>query len=75
MNFFDLMNLAQRVPFDLMQKLEGDIPKFQQLSDFWKQAKPHVDALEPILKSAEAVWGTVSPDVMAMLQAIKEPQQ
>lgn len=74
MTFFDLMGLANRIPFDLIQKLEGEIPKFQQLLDLEKQAEPHVNALSTLVKQGEVIWASLSPDVKALLDAIKVQQ-
>lgn len=74
MTFFDLMGLTQRIPFDVIQRLEGEIPKFQQLLDLEKQAEPHVNALSALVKQGEAIWASLSPDVKALLDAIKVQQ-
>jgi hypothetical protein len=70
MNFFDLIGLASRIPYDLIQKLQGDAPKFEQLMALEKQAAPHIDALMPIVKEAETIWNSISPDVQNLLKTI-----
>jgi hypothetical protein len=71
MNFFDIAGIASRIPFELVQKFEADIPKFQRLMALEKQAEPHVTALEPIIKEAETIWASVSPDVQQLMGALK----
>lgn len=71
MSLFDLVGIASKIPYDLIQKLEADLPKFQQLQALEAQAQPHVDALLPIIKEAETVWNTVSPDVATLIKDIK----
>lgn len=73
MSFFDLVGVASHIPFDLIQKLEADMPKIKQLEDLEKQAAPHVDPLMPIIKQAETVWNSISPDVTALIKAIGTP--
>lgn len=70
-SIFDIWGTASRIPYDLMQKLEADIPKFKQLADLVKQAQPHLDALMPLVKQGESIWASVSPDVRALLDAVK----
>ena len=71
MNVFDVVGIASKIPYDLVQKLEADLPKFQQLMALERQAQPHVDALMPIAKEAEAIWNSISPDVMQIIGALK----
>lgn len=71
MNFFDIAGLASKIPFDLIQKFEADIPKFQRLAALEKQAQPHIDAMWPIVKEAETVWAEISPDVIQLLGDLK----
>ena len=70
MNFFDLIGLASKVPYDLIQKLQGDAPKFERLVELEKQAAPHVDALMPIIKEGEGIVSSISPDVLALLKTL-----
>lgn len=71
MNIFDIMGVASKIPFELVQKLEADMPKLQKLQTLVQQAEPHVNALMPIAKEAEDVWNSISPDVMALVGALK----
>lgn len=71
MNVFDIMGIVSKVPYDLVQKLEADLPKFQQLQALYEQAAPHIAALEPIAKQAEDIWNQISPDVMSILKSIR----
>lgn len=71
MTLFDIMGIASRVPYELIQKLEGDLPKFQQLQALEQQAEPHVNALLPLIKDAETIWGSISPDIKALLSALQ----
>lgn len=70
-SIFDIWGITSRIPYELMQKLEADIPKFKQLAELVKQAQPHLDGLMPIIKQGEAIWASVSPDVRALLDAVK----
>jgi hypothetical protein len=70
MNLFDLVGIASKIPADLTGKLEADLPKLKQLQAIYMQAAPHLIALEPLVKEAETVWNTISPDVMALIDAI-----
>jgi hypothetical protein len=70
MNFFDLIGLASKIPYDLLQKFQGDVPKFERLMALEKQASPHVDALIPIIKEGEGIVNTLSPDVLALLKTL-----
>lgn len=72
MTLFDLMGLASKVPFELIQKLEADLPKFQQLMDLEKEAEPHVTALIPIMKDAQTVWNSISPDVLSLVSTFEK---
>lgn len=75
MTIFDILGIVERIPYELMQKVEGvDIPKFQQLSDIYKQAKPHIDALKPLESQAQQIWESLQPDVDALLAALKPAQ-
>jgi hypothetical protein len=71
MNLFDVVGLASKVPYDLIQKLQADLPKFQRLMALEKAAEPHINALMPIVKEAEAVWGSISPDVIQIIGVLK----
>ena len=71
MSLFDIMGIAAKVPYELIDKLEADIPKFQQLIALEKEAEPHVLALEPIIKDATKVWDTISPEVQQLMGALK----
>jgi hypothetical protein len=71
MSLFDIMGIAAKVPYELIDKLEVDLPKFKQLMALEKEAEPHVTALEPIIKDALAVWDTISPDVQQLIGALK----
>ena len=71
MNLFDIMGLASKIPFETIQKLEGDIPKFQKLQSLVQQAEPHINALMPIVKEAEDTWNSISPDMMSVIGALK----
>ena len=71
MTLFDIMGIASRVPYELIQKLECDLPKFQQLQALEQQAEPHVNALLPLIKEAETIWGSISPDIKALLSALQ----
>jgi hypothetical protein len=70
MSIFDIVGIASRIPFELIQKLQNDMPKVEQLMALEKQAAPHVDALMPIVKEAETVWNSISPDVTTLLKSI-----
>ena len=74
MSVFDIIGLASKVPFDLIQKLEGDLPKLQKLQTLVQQAEPHVNALMPIVQEAESVWNSISPDVMTLIGTLQEKQ-
>lgn len=71
MNLFDVMGLASKVPYELIQKLQADMPKVQRLMALEKEAEPHVTALEPIIKEAMAVYDSISPDVMQLIGALR----
>jgi hypothetical protein len=71
MNLFDVMGVASKIPFELVQKLEGDMPKLQQLLALEKQAEPHVTALEPIINQAKTIYDSISPDVLALVSALE----
>lgn len=71
MNVFDMMGLVSKVPYDSVQKLEADLPKFQQLQALYQQALPHINALEPIAKQAEDIWAQISPDVMSIFKQVR----
>jgi hypothetical protein len=73
MSIFDIIGVAQRIPYELIQKLEGDMPKVQQLIALVKQAQPHVDAVIPIFKEGETIWNSISPDVQALIKTIGTP--
>lgn len=74
MNVFDILGIVERIPYELLQKIEGvDVPKVQQLVALYKQAKPHIDALKPIETQAQALWEQLQPDVDAILNALKTP--
>jgi hypothetical protein len=66
------MGIASRIPFDLVQKLQADMPKIQQLMALEKQAVPHLTALEPIAQEAQAVWNSISPDVTALITTVEK---
>jgi len=70
MNFFDLIGLASKIPYELIQKLQGDAPKFERLLELEKQAAPHVEALMPIVKEGESIVNSISPDVLALLKTL-----
>ena len=70
MNFFDFIGLASKLPYDLIQKLQGDASKFERLVELEKQAAPHVDALMPIIKEGEGIVSSISPDVLALLKTL-----
>lgn len=71
MNIFDIAGIAAKIPYELIQKFQTDMPKFQQLMELEKQAEPHINALMPITKEAETVWASISPDVQQLLGALK----
>ena len=71
MNIFDIMGIASKIPFELVQKLEADLPKLQKLQTLVQQAEPHVNALMPIVQEAEGIWNSISPDVMNLIGALK----
>ena len=71
MSLFDIMGIAAKVPYELIDKLEADLPKFQQLMALEKEAEPHVLALEPIIKDATQVWDSISPEVQQLIGALK----
>ena len=71
MSLFDIMGIAAKVPYTLIDKLEADLPKFQQLMTLEKEAEPHVLALEPIIKDATQVWDSISPEVQQLIGALK----
>ena len=70
MSLFDIIGIASKIPYDLLGRLEADLPKLKQLQALAQQAAPHVDALLPIVKEAESVWSSISPDVLALINAI-----
>lgn len=75
MTVFDILGIVERIPYELLQKVEGvDVPKFERLSALYKQAKPHIDALKPLENEAQAIWESLQPDVDAILAAIKQGQ-
>jgi hypothetical protein len=71
MSLFDIMGIAAKVPYPLLEKLESDLPKFQQLMALEKEAEPHVMALEPIIKDVQQVWDSISPEVQQLIGALK----
>jgi hypothetical protein len=71
MNIFDIAGIASKIPFELVQKLEADIPKIQRLQVLLQQAEPHINALIPIEKEAQGIYDTLSPDIMNLLGALK----
>lgn len=70
MNIFDIIGLASKVPYDLLQKLEADVPKLQRLVALSQEATPYVEKLQPIAEEAEKIWASISPDVAALLKSI-----
>lgn len=70
MNIFDIVGLASKVPYDLVQKLEGDMPKIQRLIAISQEAAPSVQHLTPLAEEAEKIWASISPDVANLLKAI-----
>ena len=70
MNIFDIIGVASKIPFDLTQKLESDIPKLERLVALTTEAEPHVVALEPIAKEAEEIWASISPEILSVLKAL-----
>lgn len=71
MNLFDLAGIASKVPYELIPKLEGDMPKLQQLLALEKEAEPHIQALMPIITQAQEIWNSISPDVVALIRALE----
>lgn len=72
MSIFDIIGLASRVPYQLIEKLEADVPRFQRIVVLSQEALPHVNALIPIEKEAARLWAEISPEVMQLLKDIKE---
>ena len=70
MNIFDIVGIASKVPFDLVQKLQADAPKIERLVALGQAAEPHVQALIPMEKEALAIYAEISPDVIKLLQAL-----
>lgn len=71
MSVFDILGLASKVPFDLIQKLETDLPKLQRLSALIQQAEPHINALIPIETEAQGIWNSISPEIMQLIGVLK----
>lgn len=72
MNIFDILGTVSKIPYDSMQKMEADSPKAIRLMQLYQAALPHINAILPLFKEAEQIFGEISPDVMNVLKAIKE---
>ena len=70
MNIFDIVGLASKVPYDLIQKLQADAPKIERLVALSQEAQPYVAKLMPIAQEAEGIWASISPDVATLLKVI-----
>lgn len=74
MNIFDLMGIVSRIPYEMIEKVEGvDVPKVQRLVTLYKQAEPHINALKPIEAEAQQIVDQLLPDIDVVLAALKTP--
>lgn len=70
MNVFDIVGLASKVPYDLIEKLRNDTPKLERLIAISQEAAPAIQHLTPLAEEAEKIWVSLSPDITALLKAI-----
>ena len=70
MNIFDIVGIASKVPYDLVQKLEGDLPKIQRLIAISRRLRLQFRNSRLFAEEAEKIWASISPDVANLLKTI-----
>lgn len=74
MNIFDVMGIVSKIPYEMVQKVEGvDIAKIQRLVALYRAAEPHVNALKPIEAEGQQIIDSLLPDLDIVLAALKTP--